>query len=42
MDDDHGENAEEEIIAEVVETVECVEGPDYAIGVGIKEGDVLL
>jgi len=42
VDDDDGENTEEEVVAEAVETVECVEGPDYAIGVGIKEGDVLL
>ncbi len=42
MDDDDGENAEEEVVAEAVETVERVEGPDYTIGIGIKEGDVLL
>lgn len=42
MDDDGGENAEEEVVAEAVETVERVEGPDYAIGVRIKEGDMLL
>lgn len=42
VDDEDREDGEDDPVAEIVETVIGVKGPDYAVGVGVEVGEVLL